>query len=119
MAEKRRPELVFVADWYGNNESTCKRKRLAKIELFPASLWADRVPAFGTGRGTGLTKNDTRSDSYRIRVNGKWWQPEGKNVFTLSDFFRIFRSSIAKARKARRAKARVEARKAAKAKPSV
>lgn len=102
MSEKRKPELVFVASYCGNNRST--RRRIAKIELFPASLWADTVPAFGVGRQTGLRWHEMRGDVYRIRLNGKWWKPAGKQTFTMSEFFAIFRRSVKVARQNQRKK---------------
>jgi hypothetical protein len=106
MSEKRKPELIFYAEYQGNNASTQKRIRLVKVELFPASLWADRTPAFGKGRATGLRWHDTRGDVYRIRVNGKWWKPGDKQTFTLSEFFSIFRRSVKQARAKQRRKGR-------------
>lgn len=113
MSEKRKPELTFIATYQGNNGSTReprKPKRLAKVELYPASLWAARLPIFGAGKNTGMSLADTRGDVYRIRVNGKWWKPGGKQTFTLSEFFMIFRKSVTQARKARRQKARLASR---------
>ena len=102
MSEKRKPELIFVAEYQGNNAST--RKRIAKIELFPARLWADKTPAFGAGKHTGLRWNECRGDVYRIRLNGKWWKPKGKQTFTMSEFFAIFRRSVKVARQNQRQK---------------
>jgi hypothetical protein len=92
MAEKRKPELVFIAVWQGNYEST-RKKRIAKIELFPASLWRPKA-MFGAGRQSGLMYHETRGDVYRIRVNGKWYKPKGRQTFTLSEVFSNFRRSI-------------------------
>jgi hypothetical protein len=93
MSEKRKPELVFIAEYWGINTST--RKRLAKIELFPASQWDESVPVFGKGKSTGMSWRDTRGDVYRIRINGKWWKPpNNKQTMTLSEFFSLYRKSL-------------------------
>lgn len=104
MSEKRKPELVFDAYYQGNNGST--RKKVVKIELFRASLWADRAPCFGKGKSTGMTFLETRGDVYRIRSNGKWYKPKGRQTFTISEFFSIFRRSIIAARAHQRKKDR-------------
>lgn len=104
MSEKRKPELIFDAYYRGNNGSTCQK--IVRVELYPARLWADSVPVFGKGRSTGMSVWDTRGDVYRVRVNGKWWNREGRQTITLSDFFQLFRMSVIKARKHEREKDR-------------
>jgi hypothetical protein len=105
MSEKRKPELVFDAYYQGNNRST--RSKIIKIELFPASQWADRVPVFGKGKSIGLSAWELRGDVYRVRVNGKWYKPKtGKQTLTISEFFSVFRRSIIAARKSERKKDR-------------
>lgn len=99
MSEKRKPELVFFAEYRGKNKSTCKR--LLKIELFPARQWKPTA-TFGAGRQSGLSLHDTRGDVYRVRVNGKWYPPKGqkahKVTLTLSEVFSLFRRSVKQAR---------------------
>lgn len=104
MSEKRKPELVFDAWHQGNNRGT--RSKIVKLELFRASLWADRTPFFGAGKSTGLTFNEVKGDVYRIRVNGKWYKPKAKQTFTISEFFSIFRRSVIAARTHQRKKDR-------------
>lgn len=99
MSEKRKPELVFFAEYRGKSRST--RKRLLKIELFPARQWKPTATV-GAGRQSGLMLHETRGDVYRVRVNGKWYPPKGtttrKVTLTLSEFFALFRCSVKQAR---------------------
>ena len=100
MSEKRRPELVFRAEIRGINGST--RKRLATIELFPASQWEGSTvaPMFGKGKQTGMSFHETRGDVYRIRVDGKWWKDlKRRQTYTLSEFFAIYRNAVVQSRK--------------------
>ncbi|MFO0383264.1 MAG: hypothetical protein ACK506_16295 [Pirellula sp.] len=102
MSEKRKPELIFFAEIQGNGtENRSTRKRLAKIELFPAMLWAD-VPKSRIRLGT----REVKSDVYRIRINGKWWNPS--KTYTLSHFFAIYRNAVHLSRKKFRRKLRME-----------
>lgn len=86
MSEKRKPELSFDAWFWGKTG----KKKVVRIELYPAKLWP-----MGDSK-VRLGWRETKSDVYRLRVNGKWWQAE--KTFTLSEVFAIFRRSIVKAR---------------------
>jgi hypothetical protein len=97
MSEKRKPELVFVAEIFGNN-AAAKKKRV-RLELFPAALWANSLPEFGKGKRVKIPKYQTRGDVYRLRVNGKWWKAGDKHTFTLSEVFMLFRQSVVRGRK--------------------
>jgi len=99
MSEKRRPEFIFYAERQGIYRST--RKRLMKVEWFPAIQWQNQAaaPMFGKGKSTGKSWHETRGDVYRIRVNGKWYKPKNrKQTFTLSELFAIYRATIKQAR---------------------
>jgi len=92
MSEKRKPELSFDAWFWGKSG----KKKVVRIELYPANLW----PMGESKVRLGL--RETKSDVYRLRVNGKWWQSQ--KTFTLSQFFAIFRRTSISIRKNMRRK---------------
>jgi hypothetical protein len=94
MSEKRKPELVFDAWFCGIGG----KKKMIRIELFPARLWP-MTPKAKVKLGYQQTKH---ADVYRIRANGKWWEPT--KTFTLSEVFSIFRRSTSRFRDAHRQK---------------
>jgi hypothetical protein len=65
VAEKRKPEAVFLLK-FGSN------KKASKVEIFDAHQWDryKRHPSNTIGRG-----------HYRLRVDGKWWGRKGKGRF--------------------------------------
>jgi len=52
MAEKRKPSYTMLLRKQG-------KKKAQKIEIFPRELF----------------EPDTERNNYRLRVNGKWWNP--------------------------------------------
>jgi hypothetical protein len=88
MSEKRKPELVFDAWFYGIRG----KKKMIRVELFPARLWP-MTPKAKVKLGYQQT---IHADVYRIRVNGKWWEPT--KTFTLSELFSVLRRSTSKFR---------------------
>ena len=92
MSEKRKPELSFDAWFWGKSG----KKKVVRIELYPANLWP-----MGESK-VRLGWRETKSDVYRLRVNGKWWQSQ--KTFTLSQFFAIFRRTSISIRKNMRRK---------------
>lgn len=93
MSEKRRPEIVFVAVFWGKIEPSGEpARRRRKIELFHASQWGNKY------RG---------ADKYRIRCDGKWFN--GNEAYTLSEAMDLLRRSVVAVRKKRRRNARTKA----------
>lgn len=75
MSEKRKPDFVMLLQKYG--------KKKTKIELFHKRQFSKGGSLMGMER-------------YRLRVNGKWWEPD-KNVryYTLTKIKEIvFRNII-------------------------
>jgi hypothetical protein len=92
MSEKRKPEIVLVAELPGKPSS---KRGGFKIELFHVSQWKD------SKLGTGWRPDSIamlHADVYRLRVCGKWYKPSNKTPLTLSQVFALFRRSLTRAR---------------------
>ena len=63
MSDIRKPSFIFLLRFQGKRKSS-------KVEVFNAKLWDD---------GLWKKRHGTKTDRYRIRVKGKWFNDKNGN----------------------------------------
>jgi hypothetical protein len=97
MSEKRKPEMILFAEIRGKQGS---KPTKMKVELFHVSQWSSPK-----GRGSSWRPDSIymlHTDTYRVRVNGKWYTPSNAEPLTMSKVFALLRRSVSAVRARKR-----------------